>query len=79
MYDIVYTRLIHRPAGEPEFKEVHNMKTTKYRAYDMYEECEVLGTYETLKEARAACKEREADTDGECFTHIRKITVEDMI
>ena len=54
------------------------MKTVKYRAYDMFEEAEVLGTFDTLKEARAACKERDKDTDGECCTLIRKITVEDM-
>lgn len=54
------------------------MKKVVYKAYDMYEEAELLGTFETLKEARAACKEREEDTDGECFSCIRKITIEDM-
>lgn len=50
--------------------------TTLYKAYDLYEERELLGTFATLKEARAACREREADTDGECFTVIDKITRE---
>lgn len=53
------------------------MKTVRYVAYDLFEETEVLGQYDTIEEARAACKEREEDTDGECFTRIREVSADD--
>lgn len=53
------------------------MKTVRYVAYDLFEEAEVLGTYDTIEEARASCREREEDTDGECYTRIHEVGVDD--
>ena len=46
---------------------------TKYKVYDLYEgEYELLGVYETRKEAQKRIKEQVEDTDGECDCIIKK-------
>lgn len=44
----------------------------KYRLYDIYEEKELLGEFDTMKEVNAACKERTLDTDGEWYAALYK-------
>jgi len=42
-----------------------------YGAYDEYEgKIEPLGKFQTKREAEAACKRREKETDGECYCYI---------
>lgn len=38
----------------------------KYRVWDSYEGYGLIGDYDTEKEARAAAKQRNDDTEGEC-------------
>ena len=43
----------------------------KYEAYDYYEgQRETLGTFDTIREARKAIRDRERETDGECSCYI---------
>lgn len=49
----------------------------KYRLYDVYEEKEFLGEFDTMKEVNAACKERTLDTDGEWYAALYKYNRED--
>ena len=45
-----------------------------FKVYDNYEmNMELLGTFETKKEVNKCIKEREADTDGECYIIVKEI------
>ncbi len=43
-----------------------------YRVYDFYESFkgDLVGEYNTLDDARKACKRYAEDTDGECYLEI---------
>ena len=46
----------------------------RYEVIDDYEGYpELLGVYDTEREAKARVREQMKDTDGECSCHIRKI------
>lgn len=45
-----------------------------FKVYDNYEmDMELIGTFETRKEVNKCIKEREADTDGECYIIVKEV------
>jgi len=36
-----------------------------YRLYDVYDDPEFLGAFDTMEDVRNACRERDKETDGE--------------
>lgn len=51
----------------------------KYRLYDIYdiEDREKIGEFDTMKEVRSACKQREIDTDGEWYAALYEYNADD--